>query len=119
MNIKDSLRKYVIFKISYLRNLQYDLDKKAKLMENINIRNDIFDYIIKNSTNAIPPEKCSYHPYKCEIGKNNNNSLHKDIINEVKNFITTALSLKNKKDIMNIKYNNLNNIKNLINFDFF
>ena len=41
INIKDSLRKYVIFKISYLRNLQYDLDKKTKLIENINIRKDI------------------------------------------------------------------------------
>ena len=119
LNIKDSLRKYVIFKISYLRNLQYDLDKKAKLMENINIRNDIFDYIIKNSTNAIPPEKCAYHPYKCEIGKNNNNSLNKDIINEVKNFITTAFSLKSAKDIMDIKSNNLINIENLVNFAFF
>ena len=64
INIKDSLRKYVIFKISYLRNLQYDLDKKTKLIENINIRKDILDYIIKNSTNAMPPEKYKYSEYK-------------------------------------------------------
>ena len=60
LNLKDSLRKYVIFKISYLRNLQYDLDKKSKLIENINIRKDILDYIFQKSTNAMPPE--NYFP---------------------------------------------------------
>ena len=36
-NIKDSLRKYVIFQVAFLRNMQYDIEKKAKLMESINI----------------------------------------------------------------------------------
>jgi hypothetical protein len=29
--IKDSLRKYTIYQIAYVRNLQYDLEKKAKV----------------------------------------------------------------------------------------
>lgn len=30
--IKDSLRKYVVFQVSYLRNMQYDIEKKAKVL---------------------------------------------------------------------------------------
>ena len=111
-NLKDSLRKYVIFKISYLRNLQYDLDKKAKLIENINIRKDILDFIIKNSTRAIPPEKWQYSPYKFEII---NNYINKDIINEIKVYITTAFNIKQAKEIMETKNINLINIENLAN----
>ena len=102
INIKDSLRKYVIFKISYLRNLQYDLDKKTKLIENINIRKDILDYIIKNSTNAIPPEKYKYSEYKFNFGKNYiNYNLNNDtgIINEVKMYINNSFNMKNAKEI--------------------
>ena len=118
LNIKDSLRKYVIFKISYLRNLQYDLDKKTKLIENINIRKDILDYIIKNSTNAIPPEKYKYSEYKCDIGKNYityklNNDI--DIINEVKMYITNSFNIKNAKEIMETKKENIINIEVLSN----
>ena len=118
INIKDSLRKYVIFKISYLRNLQYDLDKKTKLIENINIRKDILDYIIKNSTNAIPPEKYKYSEYKCDIGKNYinyklNNDI--DIINEVKMYITNSFNMKNAKEIMETKKENIINIESLSN----
>ena len=118
INIKDSLRKYVIFKISYLRNLQYDLDKKTKLIENINIRKDIFDYIIKNATNAIPPEKYKYSEYKCDIGKDYinyelNNDI--DIINEVKMYITNSFNMKNAKEIIEAKKENLINIEKLAN----
>jgi hypothetical protein len=118
LNLKDSLRKYVIFKISYLRNLQYDLDKKTKLIENINIRKDILDYIIKNSTNAIPPEKYKYSEYKCDIGKNYfnyklNNDI--DIINEVKMYITNSFNMKNAKEIMETKKENIINIETLSN----
>lgn len=118
INIKDSLRKYVIFKISYLRNLQYDLDKKTKLIENINIRKDILDYIIKNSTNAMPPEKYKYSEYKFNFGKNYiNYNLNNDtgIINEVKMYINNSFNMKNAKEIMDAKSENLINIENLVN----
>ena len=118
INLKDSLRKFVIFKISYLRNLQYDLDQKTKLIENINIRKDIFDYIIKNSTTALPPEKYKYSPYifdeeKKYINYTMNNN--KDIYNEVKAYILNSFNLKNGKEIMEIKSENLINIENLVN----
>ena len=113
-NLKDCLRKYVIFKISYLRNLQYDIDKKAKIMENIDIRKDIFDYINKNATNAIPPEKYAYLPYLCDVGIKNNLFLQKEIINEVKTFINNTFSLKNSKEtIMSTKPKNYINIENI------
>ena len=118
LNLKDSLRKYVIFKISYLRNLQYDLDKKVKLIENINIRKDIFDYIMKNSTNARPPEKCEYVNYKFDIGNNYINyksNKDKEIINEVKAYISNSFNIKNAKEIMEKKNDNLINIENLAN----
>ena len=117
-NMKDCLRKYVIFKISYLRNLQYDIDKKANIMENIDIRKDIYDYINKNSTNAIPPEKYSYLPYLCDVGIKNNLFIKKEIINEVNNFINTAFNIKNAMEIMEIKPKNIANIETLANNSF-
>ncbi len=29
--IKDSLRKYVVYQVAYIRNLQYDIEKKANV----------------------------------------------------------------------------------------
>ena len=118
INLKDSLRKFVIFKISYLRNLQYDLDKKAKLIENINIRKDIFDYVIKNSTNVLPPSKSEYSLYIFDINKNSINfELNQDIeiFNEVKAYITNSFNLKNAKEIMEAKNEKWINIENLAN----
>ena len=117
-NIKDCLRKYVIFKISYLRNLQYDIDKKAKIMESIDIRKDIFDYISKNATNAMPPDKYVYLPYLCEVGIKNNLSVPKDVIIEVKNFINNSFNLKDAKDLMEVKPKNIINIENIANNTF-
>ena len=118
-NLKDCLRKFVIFKIAYLRNLQYDIDKKAKIMENINIRKDIFDYINKNATNAIPPDKYVYLQYLCDVGIKNNMYLQKEIIDEVKTFITNSFNIKNIKDITtSTKPKNYINIENLANNSF-
>ena len=118
LNLKDSLRKYVIFKISYLRNLQYDLDKKSKLIENINIRKDILDYIFKKSTNAMPPEKWKYSTYKSDIGKNYINinvNKDKDIITEVKAYLFNIFNVKNAKEIMDKKDENSIITENLVN----
>ena len=114
-NLKDCLRKYIIFKMSYLRNLQYDIDKKAKIMENIDIRKDIYDYINKNSSTAIPPEKYEYLPYICGVGVKNNLFLQKEIINEVKTFINNTFNLKNVKETISIKTKNCLNIESLAN----
>ena len=95
--IKDSLRKYVVFQVAYLRNLQYDIDKKAKLMESINIKKDIKNFIEKNITKDIPPIKYEFVPYKSEFEnkKNDKNFLEKFNINDglldnVKSFITNV-----------------------------
>ena len=114
-NIKDCLRKYVIFKISYLRNLQYDIDKKAKIMENIDIRKDIYDFIIKNATNAIPPDKYAYLPYISDVGVKTNLFLQKDVINEVKTFINNTFNIKKAKEIMAIKPKNILILEKLAN----
>ena len=114
-NIKDCLRKYVIFKISYLRNLQYDIDKKAKIMENIDIRKDIYDFIIKSATNAIPPDKYTYLPYICDVGIKTNLFLQKDVINEVKTFINNTFNMKKAKEIMAVKPKNILNLEKLAN----
>ena len=114
-NLKDCLRKYIIFKMSYLRNLQYDIDKKAKLIENIDTRKDIYNYINKNSTSALPPDKYIYLPYTCRIGVKNNLSLKKEIINEVKTFINNTFNTKIAKETMPVKTKNFIDIESLAN----
>lgn len=115
-NIKDCLRKYTIFKMSYLRNLQYDINKKAKIMEEINIRKDIFDYILANETKACPPEKYTFLPYICEIGSKNNSDLPKEIISEVKQFVE---GLNKISPLENAKKENLEKIKTFAVNSFF
>jgi hypothetical protein len=113
-NLKDSLRKYIVFQVSYIRNFQYDIDKKAKIMENININKDIFNYINKNSTNALPPFKIDYIPYISELSMNNfnknkiNNNIDKDIIKEVNIFIENIFTIDKAKEILLLS-NKVNN----------
>ena len=112
-NIKDSLRKYIVFQVSYIRNFQYDIDKKAKIMENINVNKDIFNYIYKNSTNEIPPFKYDYIPYISELSintyHNNNLNIDKNLIKEVNNFIENIFIYNKEKEI--------NLLKNKINLE--
>ena len=112
-NIKDSLRKYIVFQVSYIRNFQYDIDKKAKIMENINVNKDIFNYIYKNSTNEIPPFKYDYIPYISELSintyHNNNLNIDKNLIKEVNNFIENIFIYDKEKEI--------NLLKNKINLE--
>ena len=102
-SIKDSLRKYIVFQVSYIRNFQYDIDKKAKIMENININKDIFNYIYKNSANDIPPFKYDYIPYISEINSNNNTNLDKNIIKEINTFIENIFICDKAKEIILLK----------------
>ena len=101
--IKDSLRKYIVFQVSYIRNFQYDIDKKAKIMENININKDISNYIYKNSTGAIPPFKYDYIPYLSDLNKNNNFNIDKNIIKDVNNFIGNIFLCDKEKEILLLK----------------
>ena len=80
---KDSLRKYTIYQIALVRNLQYDIEKKAKVslhkiqtMESIDSKADIRDFIEKNATKGLPPYKFEFIPYISEIfTKNNENNI--------------------------------------------
>ena len=92
--IKDSLRKFIIFQVAYLRNMQYDVDKKAKIIEGINIQSDIQKFINLNKSNNIPPIKFEYIPYTSKL-KNNEEKIEiknisPEIIKEVNTFISSA-----------------------------
>ena len=101
--IKDSLRKFIIFQVAYLRNMQYDVDKKAKILEGINIRNDIQKFINENKTDKIPPIKFEYEPYISNLGKNNSKSeiknISPEISKEVNNFISAVFPLERAEEV--------------------
>ena len=104
LNIKDSIRKYIIYQVSYIRNFQYDMDKKAKIMENINIIKDISNFIYKNTTKEIPPLKYDYIPYLSDINKNKNNlKIDKEIIDDINNFIENNFTSNKAKEIILLK----------------
>ena len=108
--IKDSLRKYIVYQVSYIRNFQYDIDKKAKIMENINIIKDINEFIYKNTTKDIPPFKHDYIPYLSELNKNKMNlKIDKNILNDINNFIENNFTSNKTKEM--IIFKNKNNLE--------
>ena len=101
LSIKDSLRKYIIYQVSYIRNFQYDVDKKAKTMENINIIKDVSEFILKNASKEIPPFKYDYVPYLSDWNKNKTYSrIDINIINDINNFIENNFASNKKKEIL-------------------
>ena len=102
--IKDSLRKYIIYEVSYIKNFQYDINKKAKIMENINIIKDISQFIYKNTSRDIPPFKYDYIPYLSDLNKSKiNSNIDKGIIDEINNFITNNFTSDKAKEIIILK----------------
>ena len=108
--IKDSLRKFIIFQVAYLRNMQYDVDKKAKILEGINLRNDIQKFINDNKKDIIPLKKFEYVPYisKLNLKEGEKNSMYlkkipEDIIKEVNNFISTVFPSNRFEEIKFLK----------------
>ena len=108
--IKDSLRKFIIFQVAYLRNMQYDVDKKAKVLESINIRNDIQKFINNNKKDTIPPKKFEYVPYISKLntnneakGKTNPQNIPPEIIKEVNNFISSVFPSERLNEIKFLK----------------
>ena len=104
-NIKDCLRKYIVFQIAYVRNLQYDVEKKARNLEEINIKKDIDFFIISNLTNDIPPYKYEYIPFSYDLEANHKN-IDKNILKEVSNFMSNVFTLEKGVEI-NITKNKL------------
>ena len=108
--IKYSLRKYIVYQVSYIRNFQYDIDKKAKIMENINIIKDLNEFIYKNTTKDIPPFKHDYIPYLSELNKNKMNlKIDKNILNDINNFIENNFTSNKTKEMIILK--NKNNLE--------
>ena len=102
--IKDSLRKYIIYEVSYIKNFQYDINKKATIMENINVIKDISLFIHKNTSQEIPPFKYDYIPYLSDLNKSKNNSnIDKGIIDEINNFISNNFTSDKAKEIIILK----------------
>ena len=105
--IKDSLRKFIIFQVAYLRNMQYDVDKKAKILEGINIRDDIQKFIKDNRTNNIPPTKFEYIPYISKLGKKDEKkeivNISPDICKEVNNFISKVFPIGRVEEVKLLK----------------
>jgi septal ring factor EnvC (AmiA/AmiB activator) len=90
---KDSLRKYVIYQVALIRNLQYDIERKASFMEGINAQADIRSFIERNATNSLPPYKFEFIPYASEIDSRVNvesNKYPKEVLSNVKNFISNV-----------------------------
>ena len=90
--IKDSLRKFILFKISFLRNMQYDVENISKKFDEIDINKDIKDFIVQNSTNDLIPFKYEFVPYNTNYKKYKNKNISNTIIKEVFDFINTIFN---------------------------
>ena len=108
--IKDSLRKFIIFQVAYLRNMQYDVDKKVKILEGINIRSDIQKFINSNKKDTIPPKKFEYVPYTSKLdikeeskGKQTKQIIPPEISKEVNNFISNVFPSNRFNEIKFLK----------------
>ena len=118
--IKDSLRKFIIFQVAYLRNMQYDVDKKAKIIEGINIRNDIQKFINENKSDIIPPTKFEYMPYISNLCQNNEKekqiqNLSPEIIKEVNTFISNVFPLDRSNEVKLLKTKMQADIEEIVN----
>ena len=108
-SVKDTLRKFIVFQVSYLRNMQYDIDKNAKLFESINIKNDINNFILSNKKDINFPSKIEYEPYISILSMDTNNAMIKlgtitpEKIEEIKNFMTNIFPLDRSSEIKLIK----------------
>ena len=122
-NIKDSFRKFIIFQVSYLRNMEYDIKKKSSIFENININKDINKFINNNKTNITQLYKYEYMPYISELESpkiKEQKNYSENVINNVKLFMSNIFSKEKPNEINpNSDYNKnkiiINDIKVIIN----
>ena len=125
-NIKDSFRKFIVFQVAYLRNMEYDIKNKSMIFENINVKNDINKYINNNKTQITQLYKYEYAPYISEFEnkilkeKNIQNIYSENVKNGVKLFISNVFSKEKPNEINpNSKYYKreiiANEIKQIVN----
>lgn len=60
---KNVLRKLCFFSNASSKNILFDIDKCREKIEEINMKNDISNFIEANQTNAVPPLQIEYVPY--------------------------------------------------------
>ena len=106
--IKDSLRKFILYKMALVRNFQYDSDNVSKKFDEININKDIKDFIENNATNDLIPFKYEFIPYSSNYGKKYKAVLNTKIVKDVSDFITTIFN--NDTQMQNIQIKNKNSI---------
>ena len=105
-NIKDSLRKFVLYKMALIRNFQYDSENISKKFDEININKDINDFISQNSTNDLVPFKYEFVPYSSNFTKKYRYVLNTKIVKDVCDFISTIFN--NDTQMQNIQMYNKN-----------
>ena len=125
-NIKDSFRKFIVFQVAYLRNMEYDIKNKSLIFENINVKKDINKFINNNKTQISQLYKYEYVPYISEF----ENKIVKDknipyiysekVKSGVKLFMSNVFSKEKPNEINpNSKYYKneiiLNEIKGIVN----
>ena len=104
--LKDSLRKFILYKMALIRNLQYDSDNISKKYDEINVNKDIKEFISQNSTNDLIPFKYEFIPYSSNFGKKYKSVLNTKIVKDVCDFISTIFN--NDTQMQNIQLNNKN-----------
>jgi len=125
-NIKDSFRKFMVFQVAYLRNMEYDIKNKSLIFENINIKKDINKFINNNKTQISQLYKYEYVPYISEFenkivkDKNIPHIYSEKVKNSVKLFMSNVFSKAKPNEINpNSKYYKneiiLNEIKGIVN----
>ena len=125
-NIKDSFRKFIVFQVAYLRNMEYDIKNKSLIFENINIKKDINKFINNNKTQITQLYKYEYVPYISEFenkivkDKNIPHIYSEKVKNSVKLFMSNVFSKEKPSEINpnSIYYKNkliLNEIKEIVN----
>ena len=115
-NIKNCLYKYYELQSNYYKNMNTENENNIKLLENIDINNDIEIYIKNNRTNDIPPFKFDYVPYISTLDKQSNylDDEHMKNINlKVKEQIKKLFP--EEKDISLLRTKTDKEIQNLIN----
>ena len=125
-NIKDSFRKFIVFQVAYLRNMEYDIKNKSLIFENINVKKDINKFINNNKTQISQLYKYEYIPYISEFenkivkDKNIPHIYSEKVKNGVKLFMSNVFSKEKPNEINpNSKYYKneiiLNEIKGIVN----
>ena len=117
-SIKDSLRKFLLYKMALTRNFQYDSENVSKKFDEININKDIKEFIYQNSTNDLIPFKYEFIPYSSNFAKNYKYILNTNIVKDVCDFINTIFNNDTQIHSLEIVNKNKINAKKIAEYIF-